>query len=237
MKTVCKAGLLSLLVTALPPFLLAQLPVTVRASGCKNTHWIIAPKNPHISPDGSILAGQSIVQAKLVLDENTTVRVVEYPRSGKDLDNYNSTIVIQRGKESKKYPLKAQIKGGEVLRLVEMAKLCTSLDQGTVFLAFEAGATGAVEGFALVRYSPQSIAVQALPLTNQGGIVVRADAPEHVEIWSVARGDGIQCDACKKRYALQDCQLRQQSVECSPRARMVGPVSPNKFMRARIEVR
>jgi hypothetical protein len=237
MKTFCRVVLLtSIFGTATQSYLLGQSPMTAPASGCEDSHMIIALKNPRMLADGTILPGQSIAQARLALDENTTVRVIEYPSSGKDLDSYNSTIVIQRDQESKKYPLKVQIKGGEVLRLVEVARLCTSVDQGSVFLAFEAGATGAVDGFVVVRHSPQAIAVQALPLTDQGRIVVKRGVPDHIELWSAAGGDGIECDACKKRYTVQDCQLGQ-SVECARRGGTVGPFSPDKFMRARIEVR
>ena len=92
-----------------------------------------------MGPDGSIVAGQVIVQAKLALDENTTAKIVESPRSGNDLDSYNSTVIVQRGQQQKKYPLEGLIKGGSLLRLVEVASLCGSSNQGTVFLAFEIG--------------------------------------------------------------------------------------------------
>lgn len=238
MTTLFRTGLLaSLLLATMQPILLAQSSATVPASGCENSHRTLAPKNPRMGADGNILPGQAIVQMRLAPAENTNVKVVEFPRAEKDLDSYNSTIIIQRGQESKRYPVRELIKGGEVLRLVETAGLCTSPDQGSIFLAFEAGSTGAAEGFAVIRYSPQRIDVQALPMTDQGRIVVKASVPDHVELWSAAGGDTVECDACKKRYAVQDCQLGQLSVTCSKRQGTVGPFSPEKFMRARIQVR
>jgi hypothetical protein len=188
--------------------------------------------------DGNILAGQAIVQAKLILDESTTVRIVEYPRSGADLDSYNSIVIVQRGQEQKKYPLGQLIKDGSVLRLVEVASLCASSDQGTVFLAFEAGSTGAAEGFAVIRYSPGAVDVQAFPMVNQGRIAVSKVDPEKVELWSATgSASQIDCDACKKHYAVQDCTVGQQSVECKQRPGPGEVLSPDKFMNARIVVR
>jgi hypothetical protein len=188
--------------------------------------------------DGNILSGQAIVQAKLTLDGSTTVRIVEYPRAGADLDSYNSTVIIQRGQEQKKYPLDQLIKDGSGLRLVEVASLCSSSDQGTVFLAFEAGSTGAVEGFAVIRYSPGSFDVQAFPMANQGRIVVSKADPGKVGLWSATgSASQIDCDGCKKHYAVQDCTVGQQSVECKRRPGPGEVLFPDKFMNARIEIR
>jgi hypothetical protein len=122
-----------------------------------------------------------------------------------------------RGQDIKKYTLKELVKGGEVLRLVEMAKVCASKDQGSVFLAFEAGSAGVAEGFAVVRYSAQAIEVKGLPSASQGRIVVKPAAPDQVELWSATGGEGIECDACKKHYAVQVCELGQPGVTCSKR--------------------
>ena len=128
--------------------LFAQSPEPSQPLGCVESHRVIAPKNPRMGADGSILAGQVIAQAKLTLDGSTTAKIVEYPRSGNDLDSYNSTVIIQRGQEQKKYPLERLIKGGSLLRLVEVASLCGSSNQGTVFLAFEAGSSRREESHA-----------------------------------------------------------------------------------------
>jgi hypothetical protein len=239
MNLLCKTWLIaSLLVAAMQPLLFAQSPEPSHTLGCVESHRVIAPKNPRMGADGNILAGQVIVQAKLALDGSTTARIVEYPRSGADLDSYNSTVIIQRGQEQKKYPLERLIKGGSLLRLVEVASLCGSSDQGTVFLAFEAGSTGAAEGFAVIRYSPEAVDVLAFPMANQGRIVVTKAAPNEVELWSASgSAGGIDCDACKKRYSVRDCNVGQDSVECKQRPAAGEVLSPDKFMRARIDLR
>lgn len=239
MKTLSKVGLLALMsMTAMECHMLAQLPALPAASGCENSRKVLAPKNPRMGAGGDIVPGQAIVQMKLALDEKTILKVVEYPRSGKDLDSYNSTIVIQRGQEPKKFSLKELIKGGEFLRLVEMARVCGSPDQGSIFLAFEAGSTGAAEGFAVVRYSPAAVDVQAFPMANQGRIVVQRTTPNEVELWSASgSAGGIDCDACKKHYVVRDCNVGQDSVECKQQPGAGEVLSPDKFMRARIEVR
>jgi hypothetical protein len=191
-----------------------------------------------VGADGSIVAGQAIVQAKLILDGNTTVRIVEHPRSGTDLDSYNSLVIIRRGREQKKYPLDHLIRGGAVLRLVEVASLCSSSDQGTVFLAFEAGSTGAAEGFAVIRYAPGSVVVQAAPMAREGRIIVSEASPEKVELWTaIGSASQIDCEACKKRYSIQNCTVGQQDVECKQRPGPGKVRSPDNFMNARIVAR
>jgi hypothetical protein len=239
MNILYKTWLLSSLsAVAMQPLLLAQSPEPSQPLGCVESHRVIAPKNPRMGTDGNILAGQVIIQAKLTLDGSTTAKIVEYPRSGNDLDIYNSTVVFQRGQEQKKYPLERLIKGGSLLRLVEVASLCGPSNQGTVFLAFEAGSSGAAEGFAVIRYSPEAVDVQAFPMANQGRIVVTRATPNEVELWSASgSAGGIDCDACKKHYSVRDCNVGKDSVECKQRPETGEVLSPDKFMRARIDLR
>lgn len=236
MRTTIRMSTLILLwMTAMRPYVFAQAAATPQISGCMESHRSFAPKNPKLAEDGSIIAGQRILQSRVEIDKGTTVSVIEYPSSGKDIDAYGSTIIVERDQQRKKYPLKELIKGGEVLRVVETAELCSAPDQGVVFLAFEAGATGAAVGFVMIQYSPQSVEVEALPMAAQGRIVVKRKMPEEVELWSATDGQGIACDACKKLYTIEDCHIGQQ-VECKKRSGVGVTLSPSKLMRARIEV-
>jgi hypothetical protein len=214
----------------------AQSPPNAMTVPCRASPRIVAPKNPARTSNGSIVAGQSIVQGRIAVNETTMLEVVEYPRSQKDTDTYSSTIIIRNGVNSQ-YPLKNLIKGGEFFRLVEAARLCSSANTGTVFLAFETPSTGANEAFAVIRYSPQAVSVQTLPVADQGRIVV--ESPTDVELWTsdgVAGLGGIECDACKKRYVIEACHLGERNVRCSRLSKTVRPVSPDTFMRARIKI-
>lgn len=239
MKRLSNPGLyiaLSMIVTG--GYLLAQSPVSSPVAGCENRHKVFAPKGPRMGADGNIEAGQTIVQWKLSLGEETLVRVVEHPRTDKDVDSYNSTIIVQRGQERKEYALGRLINLGYSLRLVETASFCSSPDNKTFFLAFETPSIGAYEGFAIIRYSPGGIDVQVLPGVDEGRIVVNMSDLSKVELWS-AKGSAskIDCDACKKHYAVQDCEIGGTSVTCSPRTGTDEIRSPGKFIGARIEVR
>jgi|YelNatPaOPRAMG01_1025707.scaffolds.fasta_scaffold16491_2 hypothetical protein len=237
MKMLQLAISVCLFVAGLQPCLFGQSTPSA-AAPCEAGHRIITPKNPARTSDGNISAGQSIMQAQMAVGQSATVRVVEHPRSGKDLDAYNSTVIVQNGPEKRSYPLKDLIKDGEFFRLVETARLCSSADAGTVFLAFETPSTGASEGFAVVQYSPQGITVRGLPVADEGRIVVQS--PTEVEVWTAQGGEGlggIECDACKKQYAIMTCHLGQDGVHCSGPTKTAGAVSPDKFMRARIKVR
>ena len=89
----------------------------------------------------------------------------------------------------------------------------------------------------MIQYSPQGIDVQGFPMVEQGRIVVKKAAPGEVELWSAFARNGIECDACKKHYSVQGCQIGQQSVECKRRPGSGTTLSPNELMRARIDVR
>lgn len=235
----CKACLLpSLLAAAMQPLLLAQTAVSSHTLGCEEVHRTLAPRMPRLAADGRILAGQAMVQARVTLDGSTTVRIVEYPRAGKDLDDYNSTMIIQRGQKQEKYPMARLMKDGSLLRPVEVASLCTSHDQGFVFLAFEVPFTGMSEGFAVIRYSPETIDVQAFPWADQGRIVVNRAMPSEVELWSATgNADIFDCNACRKYYSVQDCHVGKENVECKLRPGPRKVLLPDKFIGARIEVR
>ncbi len=235
-----EAWLFCLLMTVgSPPCLLAQSPVTSGTPGCKESHRTVTPRNPRLAADGRILPGQAFVQARLTLDRNTIVRIVEYPRyEGKPWDNYNPTIIIKRGQEEKRYPMATLMKDGGQLRPVEIASLCNSPDEGMLFLGFEVPFTGMAEGFVVIQYSPVSIRVQALPWASQGRIVVNKSAPTEVELWSATGSASlIDCDLCRKYYSVQDCHVGQDSVQCKahPGPRRTG--YPGKFINARIEIR
>ncbi len=238
-KRICKTGLFAALSLVVAEGLLAQSPTSSPVPTCENSHKTLAPKGPRMGGDGAIVPGQTVVQWKLALGGETVVRVVEHPRTEKDMDSYNSTIIVQRGNERSEYALRKLIKLGSALRLVETASFCPSPDKKTVFLAFETPSVGASEGFAVIRYSPDGVDVQVLPtMADQGRIVVSRADLSRVELWS-AKGSAseIDCDACKKHYAVQDCEIGEHAVRCSPRVGADEIRSPSKFIGARIEVR
>jgi hypothetical protein len=167
-----------------------------------------------------------------------SLTVVEHPSSSKDLDLYSSVIIVGQGDTRAKYPIGKLVKDGDGLRLIETAEVCSSADSGVLFLAFAAGATAASEGFVRISYSPAGVEVRALPMTHQGRIVVRrTDDLRDVELWSAADDDtGIVCDACKKRYSVQECHIGDAGVDCKRRAG-IGPLEmPDKFDRGRITI-
>jgi hypothetical protein len=202
---------------------------------CKREHRVIAPKTPSRTADGSIAPNQALLQAKFEITNDTSVRVIEYPKSGDELDTYNSTVIVQRGRAQTRYDIGKLIKGGTVLRLVEIVSLCTASDEGQIILAFEGGSTGAVEGFAILRFTPGVVEVKALPIANQGRIVVKDATARNVELWSASPGDAGLCTACKKKYTVRECTVGQQDVDCA-RARTVGRFAPDAFLKHRIEI-
>lgn len=217
-------------------FFIANISLADTTPACKEEHRVIAPKNPSLTADGSIVPGQSIVQAKFSPFQNLRINVIERPRSGEDLDTYNSTVVVEYKEKQQEYAVARLIKGGAALRLVEAASLCSSYTAGMLVLAFEAPSTGAAEGFVLVQYSAGAVDVKALPMVTQGKIVVHHSAADTIELWSTTQSDATLCGACKKRYVIKDCNIRH-ATRCIARAARAGPLSPQKFAQHRIEIR
>ena len=217
--------------------LLAQGPASLVMSGCEIRHTVLAPRNPRFGADGRIVPGQTIVQMALHLNESTTVKVVEYPRSDGGGDAYNSTIIVQHGQEQKNYALGRRYKFfGQSLRIVETAAVCSSPSSGTAFFAFEAG-MGAAEVFAIIRYSSDGADVQMLPMVYQGRIVVKKIQLNKVELWSAKGSAGkLECDGCEKDYALRICEIGEHSVTCKERAGAEKLRSASEFISARIDV-
>jgi hypothetical protein len=127
------------------------------------------------------------------------------------------------------------IKGGEALRLFRVATVCHGFGQAILLLGFTAGWTDAIQGFVIVRESGGKPQVDGLPLVSHGKLVYDHRAPETLQLWS-ARGQGL-CEACPKRYVVEDCHLAEKGVQCKPRARLTAPMSPNVVTADIVEVK
>lgn len=204
---------------------------------CKVSYRHFTPSGAQRKANGEIVPGQAITRLRSALGPER-LTVVEHPFSTKDLDLYGSVIIIRQGETKTQYPLGKLIKDGDGLRLIETAELCTSADSGVLFLAFAAGATAASEGFVRISYSPSGVQVRALPMTDQGRISVRRTDLNDVAVWSAADDEtGIICEACRKRYSVQNCHISAHGVDCTRRATAGALGMPEKFDHARITIR
>jgi hypothetical protein len=134
---------------------------------------------------------KEVLRAKVALDGSTTVEFYERP---KDIDFYDSTIVVnRRGDASRSYNIGDLIKH-QALSLAHVGIVPSGNGTGMLVCEYEGGAVGAREGFAILRFSPSSFDLHTLPLTNFGKVVVFSGKPDQVEIWS-ALPDGAASDA------------------------------------------
>lgn len=219
--------------------LIAQQVITFPNSRCQEIRRGFAPKDPRLTADDEIIPGQRVVQLELHLSHNATVSVIEYPRSGKNDDYYNSTIIIRRNHNEARYALAHLMKYGDVLRLDEIASTCGAPDRGSVILAFESVGSETDQGFILVRYSRDAVSVLGFPVvTTQGRLVLHRPDPDRAELWSAEEpGPGFVCTACSKYYSVHDCRIRQSAITCAKRPGLVGPLLPDNFMEHRISIR
>jgi hypothetical protein len=198
-----------------------------RDAGCIADRKLVAPRNPRFAADGGFLPGQVILQRSIRLNAETTVRIYEHPYTNGKEDEYDSTIVVDNHSRKTYYRVRDLIKYGESLRIVEFAVLCGSNDQATV-----------VVGFVILKATSASTDVWAMPVVNQGRIVVNKSDPSTVELWSADGNESANlCGACPKHYHVFDCRKNRSYAACTRRSGRTGPKDPDLFMEHRIEIR
>jgi hypothetical protein len=176
---------------------------------------------------------KEVLRARVVLDGSTTVEFYERP---KDIDFYNSTIVVnRRGAASRSYSVGDLIKH-QALSLVHVGIVPSGNGAGMLVCEYEGGAVGAREGFAILRFSPSSFDLHTLPLTNFGKVVLFSGKPGQVEIWS-ALPDGAASDADPMAYSSQSCRWETKGYVCDPPKRKRSRFSPAATDDPGIEIR
>jgi hypothetical protein len=176
---------------------------------------------------------KEVLRARVVLDDSTTVEFYERP---KDIDFYDSTIVVnRRGHASRSYDVGDLIKH-QALSLAHVAIVPSGNGAGMLVCEYEGGAVGAREGFAILRFSPTDLELHTLPLTNFGKVVVFAGKPEQAEVWS-ALPYTAGSDADPMVYATQSCRWESEGYKCSPPKRHQGSFGPAAINDPGIEIR
>ena len=195
------------------------------------THGFVRPSPAEYMK--AIDENKEVLRARIVLDEATTVEFYEKP---KDIDFYDSTIVVnRRGVASRSYNVGDLIKH-QALSLVHVGIVPSGKGAGMLVCEYEGGAVGAREGFAILRFSPSGFDLHTLPLTDFGKVVVFRSKPDEAEIWS-ALPDGAGADAGPMFYATQACRWQSDGYECSPPKRHRGRFPPAGIDDPGIEIR
>lgn len=228
-KAIYRIFLLSVFLAAVA--LRTHAQASFHAYGCAEMNPILAREEPTIA-NHTFVPGRPLVDAKFDLNTNLNVRIVEYPRDSSGEFDFNSTILVNHGRQQNVYPLSTLIKGGNVFRAPNIVALCTSQAKGIIVMAFGTFATGDHQAFAVIQYSDASYRVEAFPIiATQGRLVLNRGSSGKAELWSVTSEDyGSLCGACDKHYNVYDCRIGEAPIKCSKRRGVVGPLPPDKFM-------
>lgn len=195
------------------------------------THMFVRPSPAEYMK--AIDEKKEVLRARVVLDGSTTVEFYERP---KDIDFYDSTIVVnRRGHASRSYDVGNLIKH-QALSLVHVAIVPAGNGAGMLVCEYEGGAVGAREGFAILRFTPTEFELHTLPLTNFGKVVVFAGKPELAEVWS-ALPYPAGADADPMVYATQSCRWESEGYKCSPPKRHRGSFGTAAIDDPGIEIR
>jgi hypothetical protein len=195
------------------------------------THVFVRPSPAEYMK--AIDENKEVLRARIVLDGSTTVEFYERP---KDIDFYDSTIVVnRRGAASQIYNVGDLIKH-QALSLAHVGIVPSGNGAGMLVCEYEGGAVGAREGFAILRFSPGSFDLHTLPLTDFGKVVVFRGKPEQAEIWS-ALPYPAGSDADPRAYTTQACRWQTSGYACDPPKRKRGRSSPANIDDPGIEIR
>lgn len=176
---------------------------------------------------------KQMFRAKITVDGSTSVEFYERP---KDIDFYNSTVVVNRqGEPVQTYDIGELIKH-QALSLVHVAIVPLGAGTGMLVCEYEGGAVGAREGFAILRFSPSGVELHTLPLTDFGKLVVFRSKPEQAEIWT-ALSDDAGSDADPRNYATRVCLLRPNGYACGAPKRQPKRFAPGAIDDPGIEIR
>jgi len=178
-------------------------------------------------------ADKNVLRARILLDGSTTVEFHEHP---KDIDFYDSTVVVNRkGEQSRSYNIGELIKH-QALSLAHVAIIPSTDGTGMLVCEYEGGFVGAREGFAVLRFTRDSFELHTLPLADFGKIVVFKSKPDQATVWSALpypRGT----DAEPMVYSTQACRWETKDYVCDPPKKQRGRFTPSSINDPGIEIR
>jgi hypothetical protein len=176
---------------------------------------------------------KDVLRARIQLDRSTTVEFHERP---KDIDFYDSTVVVNRkGEPSRSYSIGELIKH-QALSLAHVAIVPSINGPSMLVCEYVGGFVGSREGFAILRFSSGSFELHTLPLTDFGKVVVFRSKPDLATIWSALpypRGS----DAEPMAYSTQACRWQTEGYVCDPPKKRRGRFSPASINDPGIEIR
>lgn len=170
----------------------------------------------------AIADNNKIMRGEIDLPNKSKLIFNEHP---KDIDIINSEIAFNCSLEKSINLNVAESIGRNTLALVHVAILPRSNTTGIVVAEYEGGATGAREGFVIIRYSPKKCELAALPITDFGKVVISAKSPDELVLWSALSenaGSGVD----PRPYTTKSCQWREGGYVCSAPKRQLGLFSP-----------
>lgn len=194
-------------------------------------HEFVSP-NPE-EYQKAIDEGKDVLRARILLDSSTTVEFHERP---KDIDFYDSTVVVNRKGEPKHSYNVGELIKHQALSLAHLAIMPSINGPSMLVCEYEGGFVGAREGFAILRFTPDSFDLHTLPLADFGKVVVFKSKPDQATVWSALpypRGT----DAEPMAYATQACHWQTTGYKCDPPKRMHGRFPPAAINEPGIEIR
>ena len=184
--------------------------------------------------EDAINAKRRILRVRVTINSSTSVEFYEQP---KDIDYYDSSIVVLRDGQSSHIYNVGKLIEHQALSLAHVAIVPAGNGAGVLICEYESGAVGAREGFAILRFSPKGLELHTLPLTDFGKVVIFRAKPWQAEIWS-ALHDDAGSDADPMTYTTRMCRWQsRKGYTCGLPRRKPQRFAPSAIDDPGIEIR
>jgi hypothetical protein len=182
--------------------------------------------------------GDDFQRASIRFDDTTEIQV--YQRKVPTADGaFDSTIVIKTDGENpgqERFPVSRFVQNGQGLWLFQSRTVCGKLDKQEMILGFMLGGVDAGQGFLVIDRFSGRARVRALPkIVEHGKLIIFHENFRRAQLWGAT--DFGSCEACKKHYMVEDCELGTATVVCAKQPKLRGPFYPNAITENIIEVR
>jgi hypothetical protein len=205
---------------------------------CKEERQVYRPEDfpPYLPWNKRPRDLPSVIIGDFELVTGILVRIQEIPYSGEKHDQFRPLLVIRQPRDKlQSYDITELLKGADRFRFMgESERVCGPSEEGALFLAYGTVPSALRVGFVRVHYSAGSVDVVALPLVNQGKIVLSRANLSEAELWSAT---GPSAAPSKRKYEVSKCEVTSGTVECEREPGEERIADPRDFDEHRIEVK
>jgi hypothetical protein len=168
---------------------------------------------------------------QVALPNSIAVRFTESPTNDAETD---PAAIVECAGRQQRYEV-GELANDRSLHLAYLAVVPLEAGAGMLVAGYAAGATGAVQGYALLHYTPSECELRTLPLLSYGRVAVSLRKPDRLVVWSV-HDRGWRTANDPVQYATRTCLWGQRALKCSRPRSQDGTFVPNEMNDPPVEI-